>query len=142
MPNKLTDAEVKKALECCTTAQCLKCKLYDTGNANCVGTILINALDLINRYEEEKKILTKKNSNLTSLQNNLTSAKAEVENYKQIAEHQQSVTLDRGFEIKRLKKEIKRLKEENKHYAELEQGCYVTGVKTSKPKHIRSLRNY
>ncbi len=34
---------------------------------------------------------------------------AEIENYKQIAEYQQSVSMDRHFEILRLKEEIKRL---------------------------------
>lgn len=34
---------------------------------------------------------------------------ADVENYKQVAENQQKVTLDRGFEIKRLKEKIERL---------------------------------
>lgn len=34
--------------------------------------------------------------------------------------------------ITRKQSEIERLKTENKHYAELEQGCYVTGVKNIK----------
>ena len=38
---------------------------------------------------------------------------ADCENYKQVAEHQQSVTMDRGFEIKRLKEEIENLQAEN-----------------------------
>ena len=38
--------------------------------------------------------------------------KAEIENYKKVAENQQKVTIDRGFEIKKLKAEIKRLKRE------------------------------
>ena len=38
---------------------------------------------------------------------------ADCENYKQIAEYQQSVTMDRGFEIKRLKEKIENLKAEN-----------------------------
>jgi predicted RNase H-like nuclease (RuvC/YqgF family) len=36
----------------------------------------------------------------------------EIENYKKIAEYQQSLSMDRGFEIKRLKEEIERLKKE------------------------------
>ena len=36
--------------------------------------------------------------------------KEEIENYKQVAENQQKITMDRGFEIKELKAEIERLK--------------------------------
>lgn len=37
---------------------------------------------------------------------------AEIENYKNIAEHQQSISMDRFFEIQRLKEEIERLQKE------------------------------
>lgn len=93
MPNKLTDAEIKKALECCaesgdfTKTQdeiCSPCPYCNCGD--CTGILKANALDLINRQEEKNSNLQEKNSNLTSdltsLQNDLTSAKAEVERLK------------------------------------------------------------
>jgi hypothetical protein len=39
--------------------------------------------------------------------------KAEIENYKQIAENQQSVSMDKEVEIKRLKAEVERLEQRN-----------------------------
>ena len=39
--------------------------------------------------------------------------KSDCENYKQVAEHQQSITVQKGFEIKRLKEEVERLQAEN-----------------------------
>ena len=39
---------------------------------------------------------------------------ADCENYKKIAEHQQSVTMGRGFDIRRLKEKIESLQAENK----------------------------
>lgn len=57
---KLTDNEIKKALECCCTAKCLECKYYGTGNADCVKTNMINSLDLINRIQAENERLLQK----------------------------------------------------------------------------------
>lgn len=74
MPNNLTDADVKKALEICTKAKCKKCQ-YIT-ESKCNDLLMQDALDLINRLTAENSNLT---SDLTSLQNDLTSAKAEVE---------------------------------------------------------------
>lgn len=58
MPNKLTDAEVKKALECCSTyhdvSSCKNCPL----DGKCEPNMLEQyALDLINRQEEENESL-------------------------------------------------------------------------------------
>ena len=91
MDKKLTDAEIIKGLE--DTLHRIKGAEHlivpKLGVENlCNG--LENALDLINRLQ------------------------ADCENYKQIAEHQQSVTLDRGFEIKRLKEKIESLQAEER----------------------------
>ena len=51
MPNKLTDAEVKKALECCASVDdgcSIDCPLYG-GDDSCFSTLLKPTLDLINR---------------------------------------------------------------------------------------------
>ena len=58
---KLTDNEIKKALECCGTGVCkAECFGYFMPGTNeCTTNLTKNALDLINRLQE-------KNSNLTS----------------------------------------------------------------------------
>ena len=90
MPDKKpTDAEIKKALECCLEASgvnCGKCPYCD----NCVtdentSLMMIDVLDLLNRLQADR------------------------ENYKQIAENQQRIILDKAFEKKKLKAEIERL---------------------------------
>lgn len=54
MPNKLTDAEVKKALEYCSqqgvTSECERCKVK-----GCRSELIKLALDLINRQEDKCK---------------------------------------------------------------------------------------
>jgi hypothetical protein len=87
MPNKKpTDAEIVKALK--------KTKYRVDGVALSgfyLDTEMFNqVVDLINRL------------------------KSDCENYKQVAENQQKVTLDRWFEIKRLKEEIEKLEKEVK----------------------------
>ena len=97
MPDKKPiDAEIKKALECCLEASgvnCGKCPYCD----NCVtdentSLMMIDVLDLLNRLQADR------------------------DNYKQIAENQQKITMDRGFEIKRLKEKIESLQAENKEW--------------------------
>ena len=51
MPNNLTDAEIKKALECCASVDdgcSIDCPLYG-GDDSCFQTLLKPTLDLINR---------------------------------------------------------------------------------------------
>ena len=73
MPNKLTDAEVKKALECCSEPYCNdnQCPLYKNtiNTKDCITQLSTNALDLINRQDQEKESL-----------------KAEVERLKKVEE--------------------------------------------------------
>lgn len=84
MPDKkLTDNEIKKALECCSKSshfgECFENECPMVSEKGCaVGkeTLYPYALDLINRLQAENSNLT---SSLTSLQNDLTSAKAENE---------------------------------------------------------------
>lgn len=81
MPNKLTDAEIKQALECCSAGVCkAECFGYFiVGTNDCTTQLAKYALDLINRQDAEIEELKCKNTNLTSLQKDLTSSKAEVE---------------------------------------------------------------
>lgn len=101
MPDKLTDSEIVKALDICSKStngcshskySCEDC--YLNGQPMCSAVLFQDTIDLINRL------------------------RADVENYKQIAEHQQSVTMDRGFEIKRLKEKIESLQAENERLRE------------------------
>ena len=85
MSYKLTDNEIIKALECCKYEYDTKCELCSYNfysRTGCRSELRRNALDLINRLQ------------------------ADCENYKQVAENQQKVTMDRGFEIKELKAEL------------------------------------
>ena len=103
MPNKLTDAEIIKALELCKTnvmADCKKCPLRQEDGSMymyCTSTLVGNALDLINRQEarihqQEKTIMEIQNANLIDFKGTIANYKAENE---------------------RLKAEIERLKIEN-----------------------------
>lgn len=64
MDKKLTDNEIKKALECCKDEEvdCDKCP-YNAKN-KCVGVLLQNALDYINRLEVENERLQKYYDNM------------------------------------------------------------------------------
>ena len=91
MPDKkLTDSEIKKALEYCSNPNntCDKCILFNAkdDSCQCASNLRLQALDLINRLQAER------------------------ENYKQVAERQQKISQDRHFEIKELKAENERLK--------------------------------
>ena len=59
MDKKLTDNEIKKALECCVkeTHTCLECPYTEFGQ--CEFLVMKDALDLINRLEAENERLTK-----------------------------------------------------------------------------------
>ena len=83
----MADNEIIKALDWCSKTEysCDMCPYDNKGE--CMEKLFTDALDLINRQ------------------------KAELENYKLIAEYQQSVSMDKEFEIKRLKAEVERLKE-------------------------------
>ena len=52
----MTENEIIKALECCITNDCVKCKAYDETNGeigDCLHAICRNALDLIKRQKAE-----------------------------------------------------------------------------------------
>jgi hypothetical protein len=78
MPNKLTDTEIKKALELCQLEDSTICETCPLGKLYpyCDDVLAPATVDLINRLETKNSNLT---SDLSSLQNDLTSAKAEVE---------------------------------------------------------------
>ena len=63
MPDKLTDNEIKKALECCSqqgiTSECERCKVK-----GCRSELIKLALDLINRLQADRDRLTIVNKTL------------------------------------------------------------------------------
>jgi chromosome segregation ATPase len=92
MPNKLTVAEIKKALDSYKTdIGCAKCGFKD----KYLLAVLDNTLDLINRYEFKIQLLEKEVSEIQNA--NLVDFKATIGNYKE--------------ENKNLKAEVERLRE-------------------------------
>ena len=59
MPDKLTDNEIKKALECCCGIEhdCDKCPYEENNECGELNGILKDALDLINRLQAENERL-------------------------------------------------------------------------------------
>ena len=105
MPDKkLTDNEIVKALECCADIndKCPECPLKDKNRESCVGILMSNALDLINRLQSENKNLM-----------------AEVEKQKKKVEM-------RNIFIEKQKAENERLKAKVNHY----NYCYENFVNT------------
>ena len=76
---KPTDAEIVKTLNEADGMEHIAIFCDDGKSENMKSIQMVDIIDLINRLQ------------------------AEVENYKQIAENQQKITMDRGFEIKNLK---------------------------------------
>lgn len=81
MDNKMTDKEIKKALECCVEGKCQLCPLYDNDTIadNCPTGVLRLCRDLINRKQAENENL---NIELQAMRNAANSYKAEVERCK------------------------------------------------------------
>lgn len=114
----MTDNEIMKVLECCTNGHpCYKCELL--GDDECAFTINRIALDLINRQKSKVQALK---MDIEQLQNDIINAncncdhiamlfeeeKAENQSLKKVAETQQSLAMERHFEIERLKAEIEK----------------------------------
>ena len=95
MPNKLTDNEIKKALECClanTNDDCSVCH-FSGSNQSCIDVLIQYALDLINRQDEEINRLQAENERLKEeikkeqLYNlRMTAYSIKAEAYKEFAE--------------------------------------------------------
>lgn len=102
MPDKkLTDTEIKKALELCKTnvmADCKKCPLRQEDGSmyvHCTSTLVGYALDLINRQEEENESL-----------------KAEVERLRKAIEKTDYAYFKKSCELDNLIYDIELLKQE------------------------------
>lgn len=133
---KLTDNEIIKALELCIKDNgCAGCRFYDDAYPHCTKNLMIHTFDLINRLQADNAELKNINESLRGSVDffkayDVLSLKAEIENYKQIAENQQSVSMDKEVEIKRLKAEVERLQKENqllldKHPSNTHRNCVI-----------------
>ena len=89
MDNKMTDDEIKKALECCVEGKCQLCSLYDNDTIadNCPTGLLKLCLDLINRQQAEIERLK---IELQAMRNAANSYKAENERLLQNLQQPQS----------------------------------------------------
>ena len=81
---KLTDKEIKKALECCANGKCGECPLF---KEDCGDDIICkNALDLITRQQAELENLKVENQSLRGAANSLKmhyeNAQSEIESLK------------------------------------------------------------
>lgn len=99
----MTDNEIIKVLECCGKEySCEKCALntWLDKKRDCIGAILVNALDLINRLQDEKQALI---NGQETLQKHLTDKQGQIEKFEKI-EHFATKTIDtQHAEIERLK---------------------------------------
>ena len=99
----MTDNEIIKVLECCgRECSCEKCALntWLDEKRDCIGAILVNALDLINRLQDEKQALI---NGQETLQKHLTDKQGQIEKFDNI-ENFATKTIDtQHAEIERLK---------------------------------------
>lgn len=116
MPNKLTDAEVKKALECCGKDDCDNCP---NTFGNCYSNLAGYTLDLINRQEGE----IEKNENIIRVADKtIETLNAENEVLKRrnttlekLAEHRKKAIFERVERNLELRKELKTANAENEN---------------------------
>lgn len=98
MTDKLTDAEIKKALECCTIKHdCNECP-YKVDKCKVLNGVLSDALDLINRQEEENRHLDQESDIL----------RADVENLNRINDELNAENESLKAEVESLKEEVKK----------------------------------
>lgn len=124
----LNAEQIKKALECCHTplaSDCNDCGYRGQSVENgeyigCSNRLMADALALITSQEQRIKELTEE------LENERSWADSMIDNLRD--------------DISELAKENERLRAENQSYAELEQGCYVTGYKKMKADTVRNMQ--
>ena len=133
--NNLTDAEIKKALECCSMQSypaCKECPYHNNySNRDCITLRNADIEDLINRlqaeltdantnydhikqlWEEEKTKVALAKQKLIKVCRNLQTAKAEIERLQKNLEEAQIDIREWIAKDKQSQAEIERLKEEN-----------------------------
>ena len=117
MPNNLTAAEIKKALECCLNDSCYtsECSFFEEtkDGEHCQRVAIKHALDLINRKDQENESLKaaierlreiRDLCNTTILEKNEQIEKLEISDASK-----EECTIKQHGEIKELKAEVERL---------------------------------
>ena len=91
----MTDNEIIKALECCssqtTENTCGNCPLFNIGRPDCYRTLAKHSLDLINRQQAEIERLQKVNDSFTDIGKLYSEIKADA--IKEFAEELKQRTL-------------------------------------------------
>lgn len=152
----MTDKDIIKALECCldsSSSSCKNCPLFNITNSTTVCSKIATkfALDLINRQQAKLEALTEDTLCLKDTLEENERLRAEIERLREIRDLCNTTILEKNEQIEKLKTsdaskeectmkqhgEIKELKAEIKRLSELEQGCYVTGVKNIRAEAIK-----
>jgi hypothetical protein len=116
---KITDEEIKKALECCCENNvCNECPLdYLTFSSECASKLSINALDLINRQKAEIERLTtlaelgnKRANDYRVMRDRAVKAEKEIERLMQIIEDKGGLILIEYAKSEAYKEFAERLK--------------------------------
>lgn len=104
---KMTDAEIKQALEHCKNSNCLGCPCHSC-DETCLDVLTPNALDLINRKDAALAELQRKNEELEielkAMRGAANSYKAEVERLKKLTDAYFKVSMSITRELMALEK--------------------------------------
>lgn len=136
MTNKPTDDEIIKALECCAIDYCNDCPLAneDIEEIGCDLNIHFVALDLIDRLKVENEEVRK---DIVTAEEYAWKLKAKNEALQMDNEQLKSDIINERMNLEHIQAENERLKKENEGYAELEQGCLVSGYKNIRAEAIK-----
>ena len=109
----MTDTNIIHALQCCgVETNCRNCPLYEERSADCIYTVLKNALDLITRQQAEIENLKVENQSLRGAANSLKmhyeEAQAEIERLKSCVKSEDEVREIAKRTMEPLVKEITR----------------------------------
>lgn len=103
----MTDAEIKKALEChCHPVCCIDCPMHNREHDNCVTELWSLSLDLINRQQADKEALI---AGQETLQKALAEKIAEIESVNKQADMWHRETELNAAELIKMQAEIERL---------------------------------
>ena len=97
----MTDEQIIRAADICRTGKCNGCPYHELYTAGCVGFLMKDALDLINRQKAEIERLQTRNDELNIL--NKTAAQEAI---KEFAERLKKHILDLDFRPKTSKKTV------------------------------------
>ena len=103
----MTDNEIIKALECSVKNKCPECPYFHSYPCDKCRKMRTDALDLINRLQEEKATFEARNKALKTERNRLNKA---IKNSKEVCENRLAEIIKRDNTINELKEKTKQLK--------------------------------